>query len=172
VIALVATVTLGVAATGTAVCMSVIGAWQRGGWLGERLVWVAVSVVLIFGVHLLPGLVQDRSRPLRCIGSVLWAIGLATACYGHATFFLFSMSHAGEGRAAALISSEDLASIPPPVNSGNIAQARADVIAKLARLDSQRCISGCETVRARQAALQARIVALDAQAEDARRAQA
>ena len=49
----VATVILGVAANSTAVCMSVIGARQRGGWLAERLVWVAISVVLVFGVHLL-----------------------------------------------------------------------------------------------------------------------
>ena len=40
---------LAAAATGTAVCMSVLAGWQRGGWLSERLVWVAVSVVLIGG---------------------------------------------------------------------------------------------------------------------------
>lgn len=167
------TTTLAVVASCTAVCMSVIGGWQRGGWLTERLVWVAVGVVLVAGAHLLPALLQESPRLLRVTGSVLWATCLATACYGHATFFLFSMSHAGEARATALATPVHAPlSVPAPVRSGDIADARADVVAKLARLNALRCTSHCETLQIRRAELAAKLTALGVQAEDARREQA
>ncbi|MDR5835383.1 hypothetical protein [Caballeronia sp. LZ034LL] len=153
--------------------MSVIGGWQRGGWLTERLVWVAVGVVLVAGAHLLPALLQESPRLLRATGSVLWAACLATACYGHATFFVFSMSHAGEARATALATRVNSpVSVPAPVRSWDIADARADVVAKLARLNALRCAGHCETLRVRRAELAAKLAALDVQAEDARREQA
>lgn len=49
-------------ATGTAISMSVLAGWQRGGWIAERLVWVAIGVVLVTGAHLLPALC--RPAPL------------------------------------------------------------------------------------------------------------
>ncbi|MDF6619159.1 hypothetical protein NLP61_25765, partial [Escherichia coli] len=49
---------LSIAATGTAICVSVLAGWQRGGSLAERLVWVAIGVVLVASAHLLPALVR------------------------------------------------------------------------------------------------------------------
>lgn len=66
---------LAVAATATAICMSVLAGWQRGGELPERLVWVAVGIVLVVGAHLLRTLCRTsplvrRSRRLSALGCV------------------------------------------------------------------------------------------------------
>lgn len=37
---------LAVAATVTAACLSIMAGWQRGGFLAERVLWIAVGVVL------------------------------------------------------------------------------------------------------------------------------
>jgi hypothetical protein len=50
---------LSIGATGTAICLSVLAGWQRGGSLAERLVWVAIGVVLVVSAHLLPALVRE-----------------------------------------------------------------------------------------------------------------
>lgn len=86
---------LAVVATGTAISMSVLAGWQRGGWLAERLVWVAIGVVLVSGAHLLPALCRSAPLSGRLVGFVLWLGCMAAASYGHATFFLLSQSHAG-----------------------------------------------------------------------------
>ncbi|WP_306173027.1 hypothetical protein [Ralstonia pickettii] len=79
-----------IGATGTAICLSVLAGWQRGGSLAERLVWVAIGVVLVVSAHLLPALVRDSPYRMRAIAGVLWATCMVTACYGHATFFLLA----------------------------------------------------------------------------------
>ncbi|NVI06383.1 hypothetical protein FSB64_21955 [Paraburkholderia sp. JPY454] len=38
---------LAVSATATAVCLSILAGWQRGGWMAERALWIAVGVVLV-----------------------------------------------------------------------------------------------------------------------------
>lgn len=45
---------LAIAATGTAITLSVLSGWQRGGSIPERLVWVAIGIVLVASAHLLP----------------------------------------------------------------------------------------------------------------------
>jgi hypothetical protein len=77
---------LAVAATGTALCMSVLAGWQRGGWLAEWLVWMATGAVLVIGAHLLPALCRSAPAVVRCGGILLWAACMVAASYGHATF--------------------------------------------------------------------------------------
>ncbi|MGF6549351.1 L-asparagine transporter-like permease [Paraburkholderia youngii] len=38
---------LAVSATATAACLSVMAGWQRGGLFAERVLWIAVGVVLV-----------------------------------------------------------------------------------------------------------------------------
>lgn len=116
---------LAVAATGTAVCMSVLAGWQRGGWLSERLVWVAVSVVLVGGAHLLPALCRSAPLSVRGIGTLLWLGCMAAASWGHATFFLLSQSHAGEVRVSAV----SVASVPAHRSLTAVMAERASVAA-------------------------------------------
>jgi hypothetical protein len=158
---------LAVAATGTAVCMSVLAGWQRGGWLSERLVWVAVSVVLIAGAHLLPALCRSAPVAVRGIGVVLWLGCMAAASWGHATFFLLSQLHAGEVRVSAM----SVASVPAHRALTAVMAERASVAAGLAVVDATRCIRNCPTLRVRRTSLAARLDALDAEAADVRRYQ-
>lgn len=156
---------LAVVATGTATSMSVLAGWQRGGWLTERLVWVAIGIVLVTGAHLLPALCRSAPLPGRVIGAVLWLGCMAAAAYGHATFFLLSQFHAGELRVSAV----PVASIPTHRELTAVMADRASVTAELARVDARRCIRDCPTWQARRTSLASRLDALDAEAADVRR---
>lgn len=158
---------LAVAATGTAVCMSVLAGWQRGGWLSERLVWVAVSVVLVAGAHLLPALCRSAPLAVRAIGTLLWLGCMAAASWGHATFFLLSQSHAGEVRMSAV----SIASVPAHRSLTAVMAERASVAAGLAVADARHCVRDCPTLRVRRTSLAARLDALDAEAADVHRYQ-
>ncbi|MDR7007726.1 hypothetical protein [Paraburkholderia strydomiana] len=159
---------LAVTATGTAVCMSVIAGWQRGGWLSERLVWVAVGVVLVGGAHLLPALCMSAPLVARGIGTLLWLGCMAAASWGHAAFFLLSQSHAGEVRVSAV----SIASVPAHRALTAVMAERASVAAGLAVADALHCIRDCLTLRVRRTSLAARLDALDVEAADVRRYQA
>lgn len=159
---------LAVATTATAVCVSVIAGWQRGGWLSERLVWVAVSVVLVGGAHLLPALCSSAPLAVRGIGTLLWLGSMAAASWGHATFFLLSQSHAGEVR----MSGVSIASVPAHRSQTAVMAERASVAADLAVADARHCIRDCPTLRVRRTSLATRLDALDAEAADVRRYQA
>jgi hypothetical protein len=159
---------LAVVATGTAISMSVLAGWQRGGWLAERLVWVAIGVVLVAGAHLLPALC--RSAPIfgRVVGAVLWLGCVGAASYGHCTFFLLSQLHAGELRVSAV----PAVGIPAHRELTVVMADRASVTAELARADARRCTRDCPTWQARRTSLAARLDALDAEVADVRRYQA
>jgi hypothetical protein len=158
---------LAVTATATAACLSILAGWQRGGWVTERVLWIAVGVVLVVAAHLLPALCRSHGWRLRIIGAVLWIACMAATCYGHAVFFVMAQKHAGELRAAAL---------PVVVSRGrspaDIAADRADAITRLARVKERRCGERCATVRIERVTLTARLDSLAVEAEDAKRAEA
>lgn len=157
------------AATGTAVCMSVLAGWQRGGLLAERAVWVAAGVVLVVSAHLLPTLIRGSSVAIRIMGSVLWGASMVTACMGHVTFFLFAQQHAGEHRAESVTATSSL-------GTGRsltvVMGERATVTRQLAFAQTQRCARECSPLEARRVTLAARLDALDAEADDIRRHEA
>ncbi|MFM0753636.1 hypothetical protein [Paraburkholderia strydomiana] len=159
---------LAVVATGTAVSMSVLAGWQRGGWPAERLVWVAIGVVLVTGAHLLPALCRSAPLSGRLVGFMLWLGCMAAASYGHATFFLLSQFHAGESRVSAV----PVADIPVHRELTTVMADRATVTAELVQADARRCIRDCPSLRVRRASLAARLDALNAEAADVRRYQA
>lgn len=159
---------LAVVATGTAISMSVLAGWQRGGWLAERLVWVAIGVVLVAGAHLLPALCRPSPISARVVGAALWLGCMGAASYGHATFFLLSQFHAGELRVLAV----PVANIPAHRELTAVMADRALVTAKLAQVDARHCTRDCPTWQARRMSLAARLNALDAEATDVRRYQA
>ncbi|MDF3095085.1 hypothetical protein [Burkholderia semiarida] len=160
---------LAAAATATALSLSVLAGWQRGGTLPERIVWVATGVVLVFTAHLLPALIRDTPLHVRITGSALWAACLATACYGHAVFFVFAQQHAGELRAATM------AGAPVTTSHRSLTAVMADraaMVRQLAWADAQRCSRDCTARVTRHATLATRLEALDAEAGDVRRSQA
>jgi hypothetical protein len=158
---------LAVTATATAACLSILAAWQRGGWVTERALWIAVGVVLVVAAHLLPALFRSHGWRIRIVGAALWLACMAATCYGHAVFFVMAQKHAGELRAAA---------VPVVVTHGRglteIAADRADAIARLARVTERRCGDRCATVRIERATLSARLDALTIEADEAKRADA
>jgi len=158
---------LAIAATLTALALSSLANWQRGGSLPERAVWVAMGVVLIASAHLLPALCRSAPLPVRGIGVVLWLGCMAAASYTHATFFLLSQSHAGMLRAASLPAD----SLPAHRSLTAVMAQRASVTAELAAADAWHCVRDCPSLRVRRASLAARLDALDAEAADVRRYQ-
>lgn len=159
---------LAVTATGTAVTLSILSGWQRGGTLPERLVWVAIGVVLVVTAHLLPALARLSDLRLQFVAAGLWLGCMGASVYGHATFFLFAQVHAGERRAASVASS----SMPSGRSLTAIMTERAIVATQAAAANTQRCTSDCPSLRVRRAALAARLDALDAEAGDIRRREA
>lgn len=159
---------LAVAATGTAICLSVLAGWQRGGSLAERLVWVAIGVVLVVGAHLLPALVRDSPYRVRVVASALWLACMATACFGHASFFLLAQRHAGELRVTAV-------PVAVAVSAGRnltaVMAERATVTTLLATAIAHHCSGKCTTLEARKVTLTAKLDALDAEADEIRRQQ-
>ncbi|WP_429563036.1 hypothetical protein [Paraburkholderia sp. MM6662-R1] len=162
---------LAVAATTTAACLSIVAGWQRGGWLSERVLWVAIGVVLVMAAHLLPALCRGASLVVRCAGGALWVACIAAACYGHATFFLMAQAHAGESRAEAVTSPAVVPLAPSGRGLTEIAHDRAGVIAKLAAVEARRCTGDCPAARVQRVTLTARLDALTTEADEARRAQ-
>lgn len=160
---------LATGATGTALCLSVLAGWQRGGSLAERLAWIAIGVVLVASAHLLPALVRGTPLAMRAVAGVLWVACMATACQGHATFFLLAQQHAGEMRAVAVPSVE---SAPAGRRLTAVMAERAEVTARLATANTQRCTGHCSALDIRRAALAAKLDALNAEADDIRRRQA
>lgn len=163
------TCVLAASATGTALCLSVLAGWQRGGAMAERLVSVALGIVLVASAHLLPALIREAPIIMRTVGGALWLACMATACYGHATFFLLAQRHAGELRSAIAP-----VSAPAPVSRSLTAVMgeRAEVMARLATANAQQCTGNCITLEARRVTLAAKLDALDAEADDIRRGQA
>ncbi|VWC75538.1 hypothetical protein BLA9940_04423 [Burkholderia aenigmatica] len=160
---------LAIGATSTALCLSMLAGWQRGGSLLERLVWVAIGLVLVTSAHLLPALLRDAPLVVRGIGSLLWGACLMAACFGHAMFFTFAQQHAGESRASTV------RVVPTPLTARSLTAVMADratVTAQLAAANAHDCIGTCTTLKARRVTLTARLDALDAEADDVRRQQA
>ncbi|WP_434663537.1 hypothetical protein P5W99_24585 [Paraburkholderia sp. A3BS-1L] len=141
--------------------------WQRGGLLAERVLWIAVGVVLVVAAHLLPALVRPHGLRVRAAGALLWIGCIAATCYGHAVFFLMAQKHAGELRAAA---------VPAVTAKGRglaeIARDRADALTRLARTNARRCVEPCPVLRVERIALAAKLEALDAEKADALRVEA
>ncbi|KVV25462.1 hypothetical protein WK79_11035 [Burkholderia ubonensis] len=161
-------VALAALATATALSLSILAGWQRGGTLPERLIWIAIGTVLVTSAHLLPALIRDAPVVVRCVGSLLWGACLVTACYGHAVFFAFAQQHAGEQRASTV-------HVDSAPSSGRSLTAvmteRAAVTAQLAAANARYCVGNCMTLEGRRVTLAARIDALNAEADDIRRQQ-
>lgn len=162
-------VSLAVAATGTALFISVLAGWQRGGWLAERIAWVAIGVVLVVSAHLLPALCRSASLVVRCVGGTLWVVCMIATCYGHATFFLLSQQHAGEFRADTVAAPVTVTIASSGRHPAVIAAERASVTSALAIANARRCKGDCSALRVSRISLAAKRDALNTEADEARR---
>ncbi|KVU84275.1 hypothetical protein WK76_24930 [Burkholderia ubonensis] len=161
-------VLLGSLATGTALCMSAIAGWERGAWLPERLLWVALGMVLTACAHFIPTMCRTATRSVGVAALLLWLGCTVAGSYGHATFFLIAQQHAGAARAAGVTMPAN-ATVEPVAP---LVKARLDVEAALVRLDARTCARNCDELHRRRTQLEAKATWLNAQIEDARRANA
>ncbi len=165
------TFALAAAATATAICMSVLAGWQCGGELQERVVWAAIGVVLVACALLLPALCRSSHWSVRGVGGLLWVACMATACFGHAIFFVLTQQHVGDRRASSFVAL-DTDAVPAGRSLTAIMIERAGVTRELAIADAQHCPRECPALKVRHVALAAKLGALNAEAGDVRRRQA
>lgn len=156
---------LAITATGTAICMSVLAGWQRGGTVSERVVWVAIGVVLVVSAHLLPALIRGAPVTVRLMGAALWGGCMVTACYGHGCFFVFAQQHAGEARASGIVNRATAPARP----LAPVMEKRASVARELALAKAQRCSRNCRWLDVRRVMLTTKLDALESEADDIRR---
>jgi len=160
---------LAVAATCTALCMSVLAGWQRGGWLAEKLVWVAIGVVLVLSAHLLLALSRPMPQAVRHVGGGLWLLCMMATCYGHATFFLLAQRHAGERRVDAV-----MLPISPAVSLQGrsltvVTAEQAHIATALAVANARPCRADCTALRLSRVRLGAQLDALTTEAREVTR---
>lgn len=162
---------LAATATCTSACVSGIAAWERGGLLAERLVWVGIGLVLLLSAHLLPVLARSVTFALRIPALVLWVGSMLATGYGHATFFISAQQHAGEIRAAAIDAPMPVVSATdsPVRDLTSIAAERARVTADLAEAKTQKCTGRCTALSLRRVSLSSRLDALNVAFDEARR---
>ncbi|MXN76511.1 hypothetical protein GR157_17425 [Burkholderia sp. 4701] len=139
--------------------------------MAEKIVWVAIGVVLMLSAHLIPALTRAVGRSARLAAMVVWGLAIVATGYTHATFFVNAQRHAGEARAAHIADTQT-AHISPgsggrPIEQ--VANERAKVERDLATAGVVRCLHDCATVAARKAGLSARLVALNIELEAAQR---
>jgi hypothetical protein len=164
---------LAIAATATAISVSVLAGWQRGGWLSERLLWIAIGAVLVVTAHTLPALCRSAPLAVRCVGAVLWVGCVFATCYGHAVFFLSAQMHAGEVRAAAVAMMPTITQATVTARGlSDIAIDRANLTTALAAANAQRCTGGCASLKLNRVKLAARLDALNVEADEAKRREA
>ncbi|MCX4151975.1 MULTISPECIES: hypothetical protein [Paraburkholderia] len=148
-----------------------ISAWERGGQLAERLVWVGIGMVLLLSAHLLPALARSVSVALRIPTLLLWLCAMLATGYGHATFFISAQHHAGEIRAARIDAPTPpaMATTGSGANPASIAAERAKAIAELATARAQKCVDRCNALSLRRVLLSSRLDSLNVAFGEARR---
>jgi len=157
--------------------LSTLAGWQRGGWLVERIAWIAMGGVLVLSAHLLPALGQAAQRKTRWVGGALWAACMVAAGYGHATVFLWSQQHAGEARVSVMATANSNAAVTGKSSSATpsgrslsaIAAERARIIGALATVQARHCDGGCPLLQAKRESLTAALDALAVEADEVRR---
>lgn len=159
-------------ATTTALCLSVLAGWQRGGTLPERVVWITTGAVLVICAHLLPALIRGSPVTIRLAGTLLWGACMVTTCYGHVIFFVFAQQHAGDARVSAAASGIADVVTRPPRPLAAVMEERATVTHRLVLAQARHCARDCNGLEVRRTTLAAKLDALNAEADDIRRNEA
>lgn len=87
------TLLLATAITLTAMAMASVSAWDRGGTWVDRVLLVALSVVICAGTHLIPALSKRK------LAWLLWAGCLLATVYSQLSFLTHASIRAGDDRA-------------------------------------------------------------------------
>ncbi len=99
---IIATRIFAILVTSTATVMSAVAALERGGTILDRVLWVAISVAVCLGSHLIPSIIKTRWSWL------LWMFCLLGTVYSHITFLTYSSLRAGDERSNHSIQKADV----------------------------------------------------------------
>ena len=157
------------AASSISVAISIAAGWQRGGTDIARLLMASVGFVAVLGAHLLPAFCRRVSILARVVGAVIWVICFTFVAYGHASFFLLAQDQAGTQRAAALVTEQQTPQPTPKRNLSVVLADEAKVKGWQAAESLAKCADNCGALKVRESVFKARIVALEAEADEIRR---
>lgn len=151
--------------------IAVFAALQRAGTVPEQIWSVAVSLGSVLCAHQAPMLWRYASLSARVALVALWLIALSVVLRGQVDVLAFAHQHAADQRTQTVpvVAATSVVDVPPGRSLTTIAQDIATVSMDLAHVDARRCMGDCRGLRARKDALSAQLVALNAEANEAKR---
>ncbi|QKO20779.1 hypothetical protein [Rhodoferax sp. BAB1] len=161
-------VTLALVATALSVAISVMSSEGAGTLSQQPLPLVGVLAVIF--AHLLPALSREAGPWVRVLSWGVWVACMAFVGYVHTAFFLSSQYKAGERRSDTV--TQAVTTQKPARTVSAILEEKVRVTSALQWAGALDCRDDCDRRRSRVAPLTARIQALEAEAEEARRWQA
>ncbi|WP_250478873.1 MULTISPECIES: hypothetical protein [unclassified Caballeronia] len=165
---------LAVLASAVSLGIAVCAGLQRAGTSVEQFWSVALSVIMVLVSHLMPlfwRLLPRRSGLARLALLALWFIAWSMVLRGQAEFLALAQAHAADQRVHALPATAyaPLGNASSARDLTTIAQQIAEVTTELAHVEARRCSGECRAVRARKVSLAAQLVALNVEADEAKR---
>lgn len=161
-------IVLALMATALSMVISVLSGEGSGTLSQQPLPWVGGLAVIM--AHLLPALSREAGPWVRVLSWGVWVACMAFVGYVHTAFFLSSQYQAGVRRSDIVTQA---VSVQTPVRTVSaILEEKVRVTSALQWAGALDCRDDCDRRRSRVAPLTARIQALEAEAEEARRWQA
>lgn len=165
--ALIGCLLLALLATTLSIALSVLTGWQWGESLQEKLVMAAFGVLAVLSAHLLLALCQPASFNVRLPAIVMWLLCSCYVVYSHSNYFLSLQQQAGVRRAANVEQPSSLSE--PKRHLSTILSDQARVKTDLANKSQLDCHTGCGRLKVQITNLEARLAALEAEADEVRR---
>jgi hypothetical protein len=151
--------------------IAVFAAMQRAGTVTEQVWSVAVSLGAVICAHLAPMLWRYVPPSARIVLVALWLVALSVVLRGQVDVLAFAHQHAADQRAQTVpvVAAPSVEPVPPGRSLTTITQDIAKVSVDLAHVDGRRCVGDCPSLRARKMVLSTQLVALNAEANEAKR---
>lgn len=159
------TVLIALMAGAVSLCIATAVAWQHAASPATRALLAAVNMFAVVAAHLLPAISRRMTLSQKALTCALWLVCLLYTLQGQAGFKLASEREAGVARAASVLMKVDSAEAPHRERAA-ILSDKAALTEQLSHLLPQQCSELCRVrIRAKRSGIEARIQALDAEAE-------
>lgn len=164
---------LAIGASVLSIGISGLVGWQRGGTQTVQVLLAAIGILAVLGAYWLLPLLRAAQTGIVSwlIGALLWLTCLIYAATSHADFFIEAQAQRADHRIAALASEALMTATVPKRNLSAILEEEAAMRTKWmqARFAETACEANCIALNIRQVGLKARVAALEAEGEEARR---
>lgn len=151
--------------------IAVFAGLHRADTVDEQVWSVATAIVAVICMHLAPLACRFVSSGARFVLGALWLLAAFVVLRGQVDVLELANMHAADKRAQTVA----VVAVPTALTGQlgrsltAITQDIANVTTDLAHVDARRCVGDCPSLRARKAALSTRLVALNAEANEAKR---